>query len=318
MSPHLANPVCSTAALHSWVCAAAAGWLLVLHSRNTNSDSRKLLQLKRSFGEPPYSGFSTGSIKTLWEEPNAAGISVPDVLRELWGGFYTAPSTTLAVVGPQEPQVLLQMVQEAFGNMTPGSNGSNGSAAGGWPAAGDVSNAPPPYSSSSSDVSSADEASETESESESEGRVSGVPAAAAAPEAVVHSKAQQGVGPEAAVTPSGEEVCSHIADTPLQQHTTHHQQATAAGQQTHQQHISPAAQRQQQQQQQRYPADVFGVGQGGGGGVLVRVCPQRDLRELEVAWYIPTGAMTHSRWVGQVEGAGGAQRREANKMERKS
>jgi hypothetical protein len=39
----------------------------------------------------------------------------------------------------------------------------------------------------------------------------------------------------------------------------------------------------------------------------VCVCPQRDLRELQVVWYIPAGIMTHSRWGrgrrGQVRGS---------------
>jgi hypothetical protein len=44
------------------------------------------------------------------------------------------------------------------------------------------------------------------------------------------------------------------------------------------------------QQPHRYPVDVCGsVGQ------YVRVCPQRDLREVQVMWYIPAGAITHSR-----------------------
>jgi hypothetical protein len=37
-------------------------------------------------------------------------------------------------------------------------------------------------------------------------------------------------------------------------------------------------------------------------GQLVCVCPQRDLRELQVVWYIPAGIMTHSRWGGFKRG----------------
>jgi hypothetical protein len=40
----------------------------------------------------------------------------------------------------------------------------------------------------------------------------------------------------------------------------------------------------------RYPADVAGQ-----RGLLVRVAPQRDLRELELSWYLPSGVLTHSR-----------------------
>lgn len=40
------------------------------------------------------------------------------------------------------------------------------------------------------------------------------------------------------------------------------------------------------------PTDVVSAGRR---SVLVRVCPQRDLRELELSWYIPQGMMTYSR-----------------------
>ncbi|WIA09303.1 hypothetical protein OEZ85_008710 [Tetradesmus obliquus] len=78
------------------------------YSRNTNSDGRKLLQLRRSLCLPPYSNFSTGSIATLWEGPQQHGADVAGMLRQLWQQHYRAGFTCVAVVGPQDPRQLLQ------------------------------------------------------------------------------------------------------------------------------------------------------------------------------------------------------------------
>ncbi len=59
-------------------------------SRNCNSDARKLLQLKRSGAQPPYSQFSTGSIETLREQPAARGVDMAAQLRGLWERHYSA------------------------------------------------------------------------------------------------------------------------------------------------------------------------------------------------------------------------------------
>jgi secreted Zn-dependent insulinase-like peptidase len=40
-------------------------------SRNTNSDERRLSQLRRALGNRPYSKFSTGNIATLWDDPKS-------------------------------------------------------------------------------------------------------------------------------------------------------------------------------------------------------------------------------------------------------
>lgn len=173
------------------------------YSRNMNSDGRKLLQLRRSLCAAPYSNFSTGSLTTLWEQPQQQQLVVPAALRSLWESFYKADGTCVAVVGPQEPQVLLQWVEEAFTEMP----------------------------SSNSKLSSTRSTANGSSISCSTGqRASGIP--------------------EAAVT-VGEVPAVH-----------------------------------------RYPVDVVGCDSR---EVLVRVCPQRDLRELELSWYIPQGMMTYSR-----------------------
>lgn len=62
-------------------------------SRNCNSDGRRLLQVKRSFGTAPYSSFSTGNVSSLRDEPTAAGLQPADGLRGLWQERYTGDHT---------------------------------------------------------------------------------------------------------------------------------------------------------------------------------------------------------------------------------
>jgi secreted Zn-dependent insulinase-like peptidase len=188
--------------------------------RNTNSDGRKLLQLRRSLCLPPYSNFSTGSLNTLWEQPQQQGADVAGMLRELWQQYYRAGSTCVAVVGPQDPEQLLQWVTEAFGDMPSSSSGSS-------------SNSPDHGGGSSSKVSSAMQ---------------------------VSSAAETAELPECSASSSSSSLL---------------QQQEVAGQPQHQ-----------------YPIDVVAPGSR---GLLVRVLPQRDLRELQLCWYIPAGVMAHSR-----------------------
>jgi insulysin len=190
------------------------------YSRNTNSDGRKLLQLRRSLCLPPYSNFSTGSLATLWEQPQQQGLDVAGMLHDLWQQYYRAGSTCVAVVGPQEPEQLLQWVADAFGDI------------------------PSSGSSVVTDSSAGNQAS-------SEGGDSSCMQVSSAGK---HTEAQ----------------CT------LDNSSEQQQQQQEAG----------------QQQQQRYPEDVVAPGSR---GLLVRVLPQRDLRELQLCWYIPAGVMTHSR-----------------------
>jgi hypothetical protein len=110
------------------------------YSRNTNSDARKILQLRRSLGRAPLSKFSTGSAATLRDAPAEAGVDVAAALRALWGRAYLAPATTVAVLGPQELGALEAAVREAFSEMpaAPRGDGSNGDGDGSaWQACGD-------------------------------------------------------------------------------------------------------------------------------------------------------------------------------------
>ncbi|KAF8073057.1 PXM16 [Scenedesmus sp. PABB004] len=149
-------------------------------SRNTNSDSRKLLQLRRGLCAPPYSSFSTGNLDTLRTQPAARGADVPAALRALWARGYSSHHTCLALVGPQPCEQLLAWAGDAFGGMAGAGGAAGGAGAGG---------------------------------------------ADAAP-------------------------------------------------------LSP-----------RYPSDATDPD---AGGALVLVRPQRELRELELTWYVPAGVMAHS------------------------
>ncbi|KAI8465691.1 MAG: hypothetical protein J3K34DRAFT_395999 [Monoraphidium minutum] len=102
--------------------------------RNCNSDARKLLQLRRSLGRPPYSQFSTGSIETLRDGPREAGRDAAAGLRELWSARYVAAAAAVAVVGPQDPGALEDWVRDAFEGMDSardGTAGGGGTGAGG-------------------------------------------------------------------------------------------------------------------------------------------------------------------------------------------
>jgi len=186
-------------------------------SRNCNSDARKLLQLRRSLGRPPYSQFSTGSVATLRDAPAEAGVDVAAALRGLWGRRYLAPAMTVAVLGPQDPEMLEGLVREAFSSMA----------------------------------------------------------------------ATRGCGEEG---------------------------------------ITNGSSMQQPQQQQVEEGGIGSSGGGGGGGgrygsllvygeeqqgTLLRVAPSRDLRTLELVWFVPYGVMEHPdskpwRVVGHVLVGGGA------------
>ncbi|GBF97149.1 insulin-degrading-like metalloprotease [Raphidocelis subcapitata] len=108
------------------------------YSRNTNSDARKILQLRRSLGRAPLSKFSTGSIATLRDAPAEAGVDVAAALRALWGRAYIGPAATVAVLGPQAPEALEAAVREAFADMPAaphdGGDGGGGGGGGVWEA----------------------------------------------------------------------------------------------------------------------------------------------------------------------------------------
>jgi secreted Zn-dependent insulinase-like peptidase len=189
------------------------------YSRNTNSDGRKLLQLRRSMCLPPYSNFSTGSLATLWEQPQQQGLDVAGTLRELWQQYYSAGSTCVAVVGPQEPEQLLQWVANAFGDMPRNRNSVSNSI-------------------------------------------------------------------------DGNQASSSVEDSDCMQVELAVESTDALRTPDNSSELEQQEAGQQQQQQHRYPDDVVAPGSR---GLLVRVLPQRDLRELQLCWYIPAGVMTHSR-----------------------
>ncbi|GLI60674.1 hypothetical protein VaNZ11_002876 [Volvox africanus] len=83
-------------------------------SRNCNSDSRKLLQLRRAAAGGLLGKFSTGNAATLLERPAAAGLDVPAALAAFWRERYLAGALCGCVVGPQSLSELRRMVVGAF------------------------------------------------------------------------------------------------------------------------------------------------------------------------------------------------------------
>ena len=188
------------------------------YSRNTNSDARKLLQLRRSLGRPPYSQFSTGSLATLRDGPAEAGADAPALLRALWARAYVAPATTVAVVAPQEPEVVEAWVREAFEGLAAARPGGSGGGGG------------------------------------NDGNGSGAGGLAAA---ASEGEAADCGGGSAATAGDGEAAATAAAAA-----------SGASG---------------------RYGVlDVYGDEQE---GALLRVCPSRDLRLLELSWFVPAGAL---------------------------
>eukprot|EP00879_Flechtneria_rotunda_P030835 GHRR01033527.1.p1 GENE.GHRR01033527.1~~GHRR01033527.1.p1 ORF type:complete len:485 (+),score=121.85 GHRR01033527.1:146-1456(+) len=204
-------------------CAGEVQNVHAEYSRNLNSDGRKLLQLRRSLCRPPYSNFSTGSLQTLWEQPQQQGIDVPKALQHLWQQCYKAESICVAVVGPQQPDVLLQWVSEAVANIPSSSNSTDSNAS-----SGSCSNG---------------------SNAVSCGNAAGI----------ISEHAQQ----------------CYSSDRAMQQHEVASVQPSIATSMC-----------------MRYPLDVCNSDETS-RGQLVLISPQRQLRDLEVSWYIPSGVMEH-------------------------
>jgi insulysin len=104
------------------------------YSRNRNSDARRALQVRRSALGPPLSGFSTGSIETLRDAPQAAGVDLPAAMRALWREAYVGPAVTAAVVGPQPVEELEAWVRSAFSGVRSEKSGEDETAATATPA----------------------------------------------------------------------------------------------------------------------------------------------------------------------------------------
>lgn len=68
----------------------------------------------RSTCRRPFANFSTGNRFTLWDEPCASGTDVVGALRQLWERHYRGGGITVAVVAPQEPELLAAWVEGAF------------------------------------------------------------------------------------------------------------------------------------------------------------------------------------------------------------
>jgi hypothetical protein len=210
------------------------------YCRNTNSDARKLLQLRRSLGVAPYSNFSTGSLATLRDAPGAAGVDVGAVLRRLWDMHYAAPATTVAVVGPQEPAKLLRWVEDAFGEMRRCGNATSTTTAA--------------CSASSTGTTAA----------ATSGKLDGTQRAAGDGDCCTDSCS----GSASHASNSG----SAVLRNPV---------CSSASSRDH---VVTAL--------ERYPTEVMMPPDG--GSRLLLVCPERDLRDLELSYYVRCGLSSHA------------------------
>ncbi len=78
------------------------------HKKNLQMDRRRLQQLDRSTVNPqhPWNHFSTGSLKTLKEDPTSRNINIRDAIFEYFTKYYSANQMKLCVLG-REPVDLL-------------------------------------------------------------------------------------------------------------------------------------------------------------------------------------------------------------------
>ena len=74
-----------------------------------------MLQRSRAHADHPLSFFHTGDLKTLRDDPQAAGIDVRAELLAFHKKFYAARGMTLCVVGREDLDTLQRWVVDKFG-----------------------------------------------------------------------------------------------------------------------------------------------------------------------------------------------------------
>ncbi|CAK0908294.1 unnamed protein product, partial [Prorocentrum cordatum] len=86
------------------------------HSKNLQQDGWRLSQLLRNSVDPahPLNHFMTGNSETLRDAPAKLGISVRSALLDFHRRYYSANLMCLVVVGKEDPEELLGMVQSKF------------------------------------------------------------------------------------------------------------------------------------------------------------------------------------------------------------
>lgn len=86
------------------------------HKKNVKNDHWRLAQLERTLSreDHPYSGFGTGNLMTLRDEPQARGENIRDVLIEFYNRYYSANLMRLVVYGRESLEKLESMVVTKF------------------------------------------------------------------------------------------------------------------------------------------------------------------------------------------------------------
>ncbi|KAI9597576.1 Metalloenzyme, LuxS/M16 peptidase-like protein [Syncephalis fuscata] len=86
------------------------------HKKNLQSDSWRFYQLEKSLSNPehPYAKFSTGSLETLKEGPESAGIDVREALLDFHRRHYSANQMKLVVLGRESLDQLAEWVTSQF------------------------------------------------------------------------------------------------------------------------------------------------------------------------------------------------------------
>ncbi|GAX81935.1 hypothetical protein CEUSTIGMA_g9363.t1 [Chlamydomonas eustigma] len=262
-------------------------------SRNCNSDDRKLLQLRRSCLGSPLNKFSTGSCVTLKEVPASRGWRLDYVLRHYWERQYTGGSLCVSVVAPQSLDILEEWATASFRDVRC-SNGKASYLHYTCNNAGDTEEQQGPcivtHSCDGSTVK-AGQAQDQGQEKCQEAEPAGAEAQRADRDVQLDVQGLQYKTPPLGPAWSGWFDC---CDNGPHSHSRLH-----SGDDTS---LSPLP------NQGSAPHDVFSrIVQPGQLGLLYLVLPQRELREIEVSWYLPYSSMRDVRskpwrWVGHLIG----------------
>ncbi|KAH6383666.1 hypothetical protein HBI60_254920 [Parastagonospora nodorum] len=86
------------------------------HKKNLQSDVWRLNQLNKDLANPdhPYCHFSTGSWKTLHDDPIARGVTIRDECMKFYSTNYSANRMKLVVLGRESLDTLEERVEEIF------------------------------------------------------------------------------------------------------------------------------------------------------------------------------------------------------------
>jgi len=86
------------------------------NKKNLQSDTWRLHQLNKSLSNPhhPYCHFSTGSYKTLHDDPLERGVKIRDVFMKFYSDHYSANRMKLVILGREDLDTLEEWAEEIF------------------------------------------------------------------------------------------------------------------------------------------------------------------------------------------------------------